>query len=61
MIPYRKEQIQAWTGELKRAGLHGHVGCDGRDTEQTGYQPGMVANPACDQLNREKNLVPVRA
>ena len=36
--------------------------CGGHHFQETGHQPGMVANPACGQLNRENGilLVPVR-
>ena len=31
----------------------------GHHFQQTGHQPGMVANPACSQLNRENGIFPV--
>ena len=39
------------------------VGLCGHHFQQTGHQPGMVANPARGQLNRENGIfpVPVRA
>ena len=54
-----------WSGRgwERRVNVYAVVVVLGHPYQQIGHQPGMVANPARGQLNRENafSLVPVRA